>query len=109
MLFHFYISPWTSLTVDASDTVIGDILEPRINGWSQLFASFSRQLRPPENKYNAFDREMLAIYLDVCHFCNFLEDRTFTMFIDQNPLTFTMSKISEPWSIRQQLKLSAVF
>jgi len=58
----------TALTSDASATSVGTVLEQLVDGVLQPFAYFSKQLRPPEQKYSAFDRELLALYLAVRHF-----------------------------------------
>ena len=71
-------------------------------------AFFSRKLRPAEQNYSAFDRELLAAYLAIRHFRYFLEGRPFTLFTDHKPLTFAISKISDPWSPRQQRHLAYV-
>ena len=79
-----------------------------MNGIWVPLAFFSKKLRPPERKYSAFDRELLALYLGIRHFRYFLEGRQFTAYTDHNPLTFCMSKTSEPWSGRQQRHLSYI-
>ena len=71
-------------------------------------AFFSRKLRPAEQNYSAFDRELLAAYLAIRHFRYFLEGSSFTLFTDQKPLTFAIYKISDPWSPRQQRHLAYV-
>ena len=98
----------TALTVDVSDRAIGGILEQHIDSLWQPLAFFSRQLRPPETKYSAFDCELLAAHLAVRHFHFFLEGRIFTIYTDHKPLTLTMHKVSELWSARQQRHLSAI-
>lgn len=97
-----------TLSVDASDVAVGGVLEQFSNGVWQPLAFFSRQLRPPEKKYSAFDRELLALYLGVRHFRYFLEGRHFTMYTDHKPLTFAFAKVSDPWSARQQRHLAAI-
>ena len=42
------------------------------------------------------------------HFRYILEGRNFTVFVDHKPLTFSMSKVAEPWSSRQQRQLSFI-
>ena len=61
----------------------------------------SKQLRKPETKYSAFNRDILAIYLTIRHFRFFVEGRPFTAITDHKPLTFCMAKVSEPWSSSQ--------
>ena len=57
----------TSLTVDASEVAIGAELSQRgpDHSWQPL-AFFSHVLNPAE-KYSAFDRELLVMYLSVKH------------------------------------------
>ena len=97
-----------SLTTDASDLAVGAVLQQSVNGCLVPLAFFSKKLRAPERKYSAFDRELLALYLGIRHFRYFLEGRQFTAFTDHKPLTFSMSKTSEPWSSRQQRQLSYI-
>ena len=97
-----------ALTADASDRAIGAVLEQFVdNGWQPL-AFFSKKLRPPEKKYSAFDRELLALYLGIRHFRYFLEGRRFRAYTDHKPLTFCMAKVTDPWSGRQQRHLSYI-
>ena len=108
MLAHPLHDARIALTVDASAQAIGGVLEQWVNGTWQPLSFFSRQLRSNEAKYSAFDRELLAVHLGVRHFRCFLEGRVFTIFTDHKPLTFAMSKVSEPWSARQQRQLVAI-
>ena len=87
---------------------VGGVIEQKINNKWQPLAFFSKQLRKPEQCYSAFDRELLALYLAIRHFRYLLEARTFMAFTDHKPLTFAMSKRSEPWSARQQRHLSYI-
>jgi hypothetical protein len=98
----------TAITTDASGTAIGAVLQQKVGDIWQPLAFFSRQLRSPEQKYSAFDRELLALYLAVRHFRYFLEGRNFTAYTDHQPLTFAFSKIADPWSARQQRHLSFI-
>ena len=106
MLIHPHADKPTALTVDASGSAVGAVLEQNSDGsdWKPA-AFFSRKLRPAEQNYSAFDRERLATYLAIRHFRYFLEGRSFTLFTDHKPLTFAISKISDPWSPRQQRHL----
>lgn len=98
----------TALSVDASDVAIGGVLEQFQHGKWRPLAFFSRQLRPPERKYSAFDRELLAVHLAIRHFRYFLEGRPFAVYTDHKPLTFAFAKMSDPWSARQQRHLTAI-
>ena len=108
MLVHPDPSAAISLTTDASDVAVGAVLQQQVGDNWQPLAFFSRQLRKPELKYSAFDRELLALYLAIRHFRYFLEGRPFTAYTDHKPLTFAMSKISDPWSARQQRHLNYI-
>ena len=109
MLVHPHADKPTALTVDASGTAVGAVLEQNSDGsdWKPV-AFFSRKLRPAEQNYSAFDRELLAAYLAIRHFRYFPEGRSFTLFTDHKPLTFAISKISDPWFPRQQRHLAYV-
>ena len=108
MLTHPRRTAPTSLTVDASDLAVGAVLQQLVHGCWQPLAFFSKQLRPPEKKYSAFDRELLALYLGIRHFRYFLNGRDFIAYTDHKPLTFCMAKTSDPWSSRQQRHLSYI-
>ena len=82
-----------SLTVDASEVAVGGVLEQLVDDVWQPLAFFSRQLRPNEVKYSAYDRELLAIHLNIRNFRHWLEGRHFTVFTDQKPLTAAISKL----------------
>jgi len=108
LLVHPKLDAPTALTVDASDHAVGGVLEQLFDGSWHPLAFFSRRLRPPERKYSTFDRELLGLFLAVRHFRYFLEGRPFVAYTDHKPLTFAFSKVSEPWSPRQQRHLAAV-
>ena len=108
MLAHPCEQAPTALTTDASGEAIGAVLEQLVQGVWQPLAFFSKHLRPAERKYSAFDRELLALYLGIRHFRYFLEGRTFTAYTDHKPLTFCMSKLSDPWTSRQQRHLAYI-
>ena len=108
LLAHPHQNAQISLTTDASDLAVGAVLQQFVNGSWVPLAFFSQKLRTPERKYSAFDRELLALYLGIRHFRYFLEGRQFTAFTDHKPLTFSMSKTTEPWSGRQQRHLSYI-
>ena len=91
-----------SIAVDASDVAVGAVLQQMVDGTWVPLAFFSRKLRTPEKRYSTFDRELLALYLGIRHFRYFLEGRQFTAYTDHKPLSFSMSKASDPWSKRQQ-------
>lgn len=108
MLTHPLPNAPISLTSDASDVAVGAVIQQWVRKAWRPLAFFSRQLRPAETRYSAFDRELLAIYLAIRHFRFYLEGRDFTAFTDHKPLTFAMAKVSEPWSARQARHLAYI-
>ena len=70
-----YLQPNAPLavTVHVSATAVGAVVEQLVNVWQPL-AFFSRQLRPPEQKYSAFDCKLLALYLAVRYFPTSLKE-----------------------------------
>jgi hypothetical protein len=59
--------------------------------WQPL-TFFSRKLSPAQQKYSAYNRELLAIYEAVRYFCHMLEARHFTILTGNKPLTFAFNQ-----------------
>ncbi len=96
-----------SLSVDASVTHIGAGLHqhrPCSVIW-ELLGFFSQKLEPAQTRYSAFDRELLACSFGICHFRHMLEGQQFTIFTDHKPLTYALSRLSDPWTARQARQL----
>ena len=55
----------TAVTLDVSGVAVGAALKQLVNGSRQSLAFFSRQLRPAEWKYSAFDRQLFT-YTSQC-------------------------------------------
>ena len=107
MLVHSHAECSTAPTVDASEAAIYTVLKQDLGSWKPV-AFFSRKLRPAGKRYSAFDRKLLAMCLAILHFRYFLEGRTFTLFKDHKQMTFAISKVSDPWSPRQQRHLGYI-
>jgi len=97
------------LAVDTSGTHVGAVLQQRagLRGLQPL-GFFSQKLDKTQQKYSAFDRELLAAYLGIRHFRWSLEGRPFILMTDHKPLTFALHQQSDAWSARQQRQLSYV-
>ena len=95
LLVHPHTDATTALTLDASEEAVGAVLEQELDSW-QPVAFFSRKLRPSEQKYSAFDCELLAADLAIRHFRYFLEGRSLTLYMDCKPLIYAISKASDP-------------
>lgn len=86
-----------SFTVDASDFAIGAVIRQYVdNTWQQL-GFFSRSLTPAQQRFSTYDRDLLAIYASVKHFCHILEARVFCIYSDHCPITFAFQQ--KPTSI----------
>ena len=90
-----------ALVTDASTTAMGAVLQQRVQDVWQPLAFFSRKLSPAQQKYSAYDRELLAIYEAVRHFRHMLEARDFEIWTDHKPLTFAFSQKRDKCSPRQ--------
>ena len=97
-----------SLAVDASETHVGAVLQQAMQGGSRPLSFFSVKLDKAQQKYSAFDRELLAVYLAVRHFRWLLEGRVFHVWSDHKPLTFALHRTTDAWSARQQRQLSYI-
>ena len=91
----------TAIVTDASDVAVGAVLQQYVEGqWCPL-AFFSRALKPAEQRYSTYDRELLAIYLTIRHFRYFLEGRPFHILTDHKPLIYAFSSRLDRHSPRQ--------
>ena len=98
LLTHPHKGAPTALSTDALDEAVGVVLQQQIHREWLPLAFFSKQLRPAKKKYSAFNKEFLALYLGRGHFWYFWEGRVLTSYTDHKPLTFSTSKLSDPWS-----------
>ena len=97
-----------SLQVDASGTHVGAVLHQRRGVSQQPLGFFSMKLDQAQQRYSAFDRELLAAYLTVRHFRWILEGRDFYILTDHKPLTFALHRLSDAWSARQQRHMAYI-
>jgi cleavage and polyadenylation specificity factor subunit 1 len=79
---------------------MGAVLQQHIkNAWQPL--AFSEKLNTAQQKYSAYDRELLAIYEAVKHFRHMLEARHFTIFNNHKPITYAFQQKRDKCSPRQ--------
>jgi cleavage and polyadenylation specificity factor subunit 1 len=97
-----------SLSVDASNTHVGGVLQQSSPCGPQPLGFFSNKLTAAQQKYSTFDRELLAMYEAIRHFRWSLEGRDFILYTDHKPLTQALARVSDPWTPRQQGHLSYV-
>ena len=65
-------------------------------------------MTPTETRYSTFDRELLAVYLSIKHFCHFLKGRLFHILTDHKPLTYALNCRSDRHSPRQARQLNYI-
>ena len=92
----------TGAVFSASGTHVGAVLHQKDKAGTRPLGFFSAKLDTAQQKYSAFDRELLALYLGIRHFRWLLEGRCFYVLTDHKPLTFALNRISDHWSARQQ-------
>jgi hypothetical protein len=81
-----------ALVTDASTSAMGAMLQQLVNNTWQPQAFFSKNLNPAQQKYSAYDRELLAVYEAVKHFRHMLEARHFIIFTDHKPITYAFQQ-----------------
>ena len=96
------------ICTDASALAVGAKLEQELDGHWKPIAFFSSRLRPAEERYSTFDRELLAMYLAIKHFRHMVEGRQFHVLTDHKPLTTAMNTCSSKQSPRQIRHLSFI-
>ena len=98
MLAHPIPGATISLTIDASDYAMGAVLQQRVNNELQPLGFATKSLTPAQQKYSAYDGELLTIYTAVKHFRHALEGRDFVIYTDHKPLTYAFrQKLEECW------------
>ena len=98
----------TQLITDASDSEIGAVIQQTVEGVTRPIAFFSKNLSSTQQKWSAFDRELLAIYLAVRHFKHFLDGRSFTILTDHKPLTFMFTSSMRNATARQRRHMNCI-
>jgi hypothetical protein len=97
-----------SLSVDASNSHVGGVLQQQVGkSWKPL-AFFSKKLAQSESKYSTFDRELLAKFSTICHFRFLLEGRQFQLLTDHKPLVAAMVRVTPPQSACQTRHLAYI-
>jgi cleavage and polyadenylation specificity factor subunit 1 len=71
---------------------MGVVLQQLVDNTWQPLAFFSRKLNPSQQKYIAYDRELLAVYEAVKHFRHMLEVLHLTIFTDHKPLPYAFEQ-----------------
>ena len=88
----------TYVMTDASDRVVGAVLQQHIRNLWQLISYFSKKLKPSELKYSTFDLELLAVYLSIKHIQHFVKGLVFHILTDHKPLKYSLSSHSNHYT-----------
>ena len=90
------------LVTDASQVAVGAALHQIVDGVPVPIGFFSRKLSQAQQKYAAYDRELLAAYLATLHFRDMIEGRHVTLRTDHKPLVRAFHSPHTAKSDRQQ-------
>ena len=108
MLTHPRADAEVSLAVDASDKHVGGVLQQwDLNAWRPL-AFYSRKLTGAESRYSTYDRELVACVAAIKHFRFLLEGRSFAIWTDHKPLTYSLHQVTDALTARVQRHLAYV-
>lgn len=99
--------PW-SIMVDASSAAIGGSVQQHVDGNWQPLGFFSRKLSPAEQRYSAYDRELLAAFASVKYFRHLVEGRQFILFTDHKPLIHAFEQKLDKATPRQARQLDFI-
>ena len=106
-LFHPVHDATISVAVDASDRHVGAVLQQHVRGGNiEPLSFYSRKLSSSQEKYSAFDLELLAAFSAIRYWRHLLEGRWFKLLTDHKPLVAALHRVSQPWSTRQQRQLA---
>ena len=91
---------------DASNLAVGGVLEQRGTlGWEPL-AFYSSKLKPNEQMWPPYNRELLGAFKGIHHFRDMIEGRAFTLYTDHQSLIPSLSKKTDSHTARQIYQLS---
>ena len=108
LLFHPRPGAQLALTTDASNMAVGSVLEQRgPKGWEPL-AFYSSKLKPNEQLWPPYDRELLGAFKGIRHFRDMIEGRAFTLYTDHQSLIPSLSEKTDPQTARQTYQLPCI-
>ena len=97
MINHPVPSAPLALTTDASNYCLGAALDQWVDGAWRPLGFWSKMLRPSQQKYTTYLRELLAIKLSMRHFDPEINGRRLTIYTDWAQWPPTTSKPTIPW------------
>lgn len=90
-----------ALTVDASGTATGAILQQFDDNIWQPLGFYSERLNTAQRKYSTYDRELLGAYKAVKYFRHMVEGREVCIYTDHKPLQYAFQQNLEKATPRQ--------
>lgn len=96
------------LAVDASDKMIGAVLQQKVKDTLQPIAYFSKKLSPAQTCYSTYDRELAAAYESIRHFRQLVEGSELYLETDHKPLVYAFKQRPEHASPRQVRQLQFI-
>ncbi|KAG8196266.1 hypothetical protein JTE90_023821 [Oedothorax gibbosus] len=107
-LYHPSQDAKIAIVVDASDSAMGAALHQQVEESWQPLAFYSKKLSPAQQRYSAYDRELLAAYMAIKYFRHMVEGRPFTLFTDHKPLIYAFQQKEDKCSPRQMRQLDYI-
>ncbi|KAL3186612.1 hypothetical protein MRX96_027423 [Rhipicephalus microplus] len=65
---------------DASNSVVGAVLQQEVDRKWQPLAFSSKRMNPARTRYSVYGPELLPMYLPARHFRHLIEGRSFTIY-----------------------------
>ena len=75
-----------ALSTDASKFCLGASLEQYVNGQWRCLGLWSKSLKPQQQRYSTYIRELLAIKYALRHFINEINGRNLVIYTDHLPI-----------------------
>ena len=75
-----------ALSTDASKTCLGASLDQLVDGQWRCLGLWSKSLKPQQQRYSTYIRELLAIKYSIRHFIDQINGRRLIIFSDHKPI-----------------------
>lgn len=87
----------------------GSVLHQHIRGSLQSLAFYSHKLSPTETWYTSFNRELLAVFDSICHYCHMVKGRRLLMYTDHKPLCSSIQCVQSSSARSNQFERKLLF
>ena len=82
-----------ALSTDASQTCLGASLDQFVDGRWRPLGFWSKSLRPEQQRYSTYRRELLAMKWAVRHFIDDINGRSLVIYTDHRPLVGSWNNV----------------